>query len=614
MPASLPALIPRRVLFGNPSRGAPRISPDGTRLAFRAPYEGVMNLWVSGIGDPDPRPITTDGVGGIRRHVWARGGRRVLYLQDVGGDENTHVKCVDVATGVTRDLTPHDGVQAGIVATSPRHPERVLVAMNLDDPHSHDVYRIDLATGDRELVAKNPGNVIGYLGDLDLEPRAAGRMREDGGMDLVVRDGSTGEWRDVLTWDHEDTFYSHPVACTADGRGIFLYDARGADTTRLVLHDVPTGRDTVLAQDPEGDVAELLLHPVTQQPQMVAFERDRIRWRALHPEHAADIDLLARAHRGDFQVIDQSDDARIWVVAFAPDDGPVAFHAFDRIERRITHLFDHAPDLLDHTLAAMTPVAFAARDGLEIHGYLTLPPGRGRDRVPMVLLVHGGPGARDSWGFDPEAQLFANRGYAVLQVNYRGSTGYGKAFRNAGDREWGGKMHDDLVDAVGWAVAQGYADPARVAIYGGSYGGYAALVGATFTPDLFRCAVDIVGPSNLITFVQTLPPYWHMALADFHRRVGHPEKDAEFMRSRSPLFRAHQIKVPLLIAQGANDPRVKASESEQIVAALRSRGIEHEYMLFPDEGHGFEKASNRLRFYEAAEKFLARHLGGRCEE
>ena len=262
----------------------------------------------------------------------------------------------------------------------------------------------------------------------------------------------------------------------------------------------------------------------------------------------------------------------------------------------------------------MEPVEFTARDGLTIHGYATFPPGGGRSGLPMVLNVHGGPWARDVWGFDPEAQWLANRGYLCLQVNFRGSTGYGKAFVNAGDREWGGKMQDDLLDAVGYAVGQGWADPARVAIYGGSYGGYAALAGVAFTPDEFRCAVDIVGPSNLKTLIETIPPYWAPMIAMFHTRVGDPEKDADFLWSRSPLSRAASIRTPLLIAQGANDPRVKQAESEQIVAALRAAGIDHEYLLFPDEGHGFAKPENRLLFYAAAEQFLARHLGGRAEE
>jgi dipeptidyl aminopeptidase/acylaminoacyl peptidase len=300
-------------------------------------------------------------------------------------------------------------------------------------------------------------------------------------------------------------------------------------------------------------------------------------------------------------------------VGFDTDTGPSAFYAFDRSTRSGRFLFHTRPALTGYQLAPRDPISFTARDGLTIHGYVSFPPGVERRNLPLVLNVHGGPWHRDTWGYDPEAQWLTNRGYVSLQVNFRGSTGYGKHFLNAGDREWGGKMQDDLTDAVRWAVERGFADPGRVAIYGGSYGGYAALAGAAFTPDLFCCAVDIVGPSNLLTFIDTIPPYWSAYLSMMHRRVGHPEKDRDFLVARSPLNSVHQIRIPLLIAQGANDPRVKQSESEQIVAALKEKGIEYEYLLFPDEGHGFAKPENRLKFYEAAERFLARHLGGRSQ-
>jgi dipeptidyl aminopeptidase/acylaminoacyl peptidase len=301
-------------------------------------------------------------------------------------------------------------------------------------------------------------------------------------------------------------------------------------------------------------------------------------------------------------------------VGFTNDTGPIPYFAYDRRTKEARLLFEHRPSLRRYELAAMEPFSYEARDGLAIHGYLTFPVGEPRARLPTVLVVHGGPWARDEWGFQPETQWLANRGYLCVQVNFRGSTGYGKAFVNAGDREWGAKMHDDLVDAVASVVDRGLADPARVAIYGGSYGGYAALVGAAFTPELFRAAIDVVGPSNLETLIRSIPPYWAPLIAQFHTRVGNPDTESEFLWSRSPLSRVKDIKVPLLIAQGANDPRVKQAESEQIVAALTEAGIDHEYLLFPDEGHGFAKPENRLRFYAAAERFLARHLGGRAED
>ena len=327
-----------------------------------------------------------------------------------------------------------------------------------------------------------------------------------------------------------------------------------------------------------------------------------------------DFENIRAINPGDFAITSRDDTDTTWVVSFTVDNGPVPFYTYDRQSRAVTFLFSSRPSLSNYSLANMEPITFTSRDGLAIHGYLTLPVGKEKSNLPLILNVHGGPWVRDGWGYNPEAQWFANRGYACLQVNYRGSTGYGKDFLNAGNKEWGGKMHDDLVDAVYWAIEQGIADPKKVAIYGGSYGGYAALAGATFTPDLFCCAVDIVGPSNLITLIQTIPAYWTPLVKVFHLRVGNPDTEEDFLKSRSPLFKVDQIKIPILIAQGANDPRVKQAESEQIVEAMKSKGIEYEYMLFPDEGHGFAKPENRLRFYAAAEKFLAKHLGGRFEE
>jgi dipeptidyl aminopeptidase/acylaminoacyl peptidase len=369
----------------------------------------------------------------------------------------------------------------------------------------------------------------------------------------------------------------------------------------------------VLFEDDRADVVGVVTDPDTREAQLVTVLRERAEPVVLDPSIAPDLERLRALHPGDLGLAGRDHANRTWLAAFTADDGPVAYYAYDRPSGRSRFLFTHRPELEGRTLARMEPFSFTARDGLTVHGYLSFPPGLERTGLPAVLNVHGGPWARDNWGFVPEAQWLANRGYLCIQVNYRGSTGYGKRFVNAGNREWGAKMHDDLLDAVRWVVDRGYADPGRIAIYGGSYGGYAALVGAAFTPDVFRCAVDIVGPSNLKTLIESIPPYWRPMIAQYHIRLGNPATEADFLWSRSPLSRADQIRIPLLIAQGANDPRVPQAESEQIVAALTEKGIPHEYLLFPDEGHGFARPENRLRFYAAAERFLARHLGGRCE-
>ena len=612
-------LIPRQVLFGNPERLSPRVSPDGTRLAWIAPHEGVLNVWIApadaeaGVDWAAAQVVTDDADRGIRMFAWAHDGRHLLYLQDTGGDENWRLHDVDLETMQRRDLTPFDGVQARVVAMERKFPTEVLIALNRDNPELHDVYRLDLVTGQLAKEVENPG-FIGWIADPQLAVRGAAAPRPDGSLVVLVRDTAEADWRELLTVPADDALTSDAIGFSEDGSSLLATSSVGANTGRLVRIDVATGAEEVLAADPEADVSGVRLHPDTREPQIVAFEKDRSQYLVLDPSVADDLAAIRALHPGDPMFVGADDSDATWLVGFTNDSGAVPFFAYDRASKTGRFLFEHQPALSRYELAPMEPFAFTARDGLTVHGYATFPPGADRSALPMVLNVHGGPWARDSWGFDPEAQWLANRGYLCVQVNYRGSTGYGKAFVNAGDREWGGKMQDDLTDAVAFAIEQGWADPARVAIYGGSYGGYAALAGAAFTPDVYRCAVDIVGPSNLKTLIETIPPYWAPMIAQFHLRVGDPAKDADFLWSRSPLSRVRDIRIPLLIAQGANDPRVKQAESEQIVAALAEAGIDHEYLLFPDEGHGFAKPGNRLRFYAAAERFLARHLGGRAED
>jgi dipeptidyl aminopeptidase/acylaminoacyl peptidase len=606
-------LIPLETLFGNPERAMPRLSPDGQRLAILAPVDGVLNVWVGSTGQDDFTPVTRDQERGIRTYFWGYDNRSILYLQDIGGNEDWHLFRTDLDTGNTVDLTPFDGIQAQVVDYSKHHPTTILLGLNRRDQRLHDVYRLELPDGAPEMVAENPGNVTGWLADKEARVRGALAAREDGGFDVLLRDGSTEDWRVLLSWSAEENINSHPVGFSGDGERLHLLDARGGNTARLVSLDLATGSETVLAEDDTYDVSAIECHPDTFDVQLVGFARARLEWQALDPALAADLEVMSRIDEGDFAVISRTDADDRWLVGYTRDTGPVAYYELDRRQHQARFLFHDRSELADYALAPMEPIVFTASDGLTIHGYLTRAGGVSEGPRPMVLNVHGGPWARDMWGYDPEAQWLANRGYSCLQVNYRGSTGYGKDFINAGNREWGGKMHQDLIDAVGWAVDAGVADPDGIAIYGGSYGGYAALVGATFTPDLFKCAVDIVGPSNLLTFINSIPPYWSTYLEVLHQRVGDPEHDEEFLRSRSPLTHVDQIRIPMLIAQGANDPRVKQAESEQIVAAMAAKGIDHEYLLFEDEGHGFAKPENRLRFYRAAEAFLARHLGGRDE-
>jgi dipeptidyl aminopeptidase/acylaminoacyl peptidase len=605
-------LVPREVLFGNPERVSPSISPDGRRLAWIAPDEGVLNVFVQTIGANDARVVTRDRDRGVREYLWAPDDGRIVYLQDAGGDENWRVHDVELDSGQVRDLTPFPGVQARIVHVEEDVPDAILVGLNRDNEQLHDVYRLELRSGELEKVVENPG-FVQFVADRELRVRAGVSPRPDGGLTLLVRDGPEGDWRTLHDIGSDDALALQPLAFDEAGRRLLVITSAGSNAARLVWLDCGSGETAVVAEDPTYDVAGARLHPDTKEPQVAVFVKERMDYRVIDPAVGDDVAALLSLERGDLAFAGRDRADRIWLAAYTNDDGPIRYHAYDRERKEARFLFEHQPALSGYTLARMEPFRFTARDGLEVHGYLTFPPERARSALPAVLNVHGGPWARDTWGFNPEAQWLANRGYLCVQVNYRGSSGYGKAFLNAANREWGGKMHDDLVDAVGHVVEQGYADPERIGIFGGSYGGYAALVGAAFTPDLFRCAVDVVGPSNLRTLIESIPPYWAPMLAQFHARIGDPERDADFLWSRSPLSRVDDIRIPLLIAQGANDPRVKQAESEQIVAALRQKGIPHEYMLFPDEGHGFAKPENRLRFYAAAERFLAEHLGGRCE-
>ena len=607
-----PRLIPRAVLFGNPEKAGPKISPNGEMLAYIAPVDGVLNIWVRTVGHEDDRVVTDDESRGIFKYFWHQDSRHILFLQDADGDENWNLYSADIETGETMPLTPYGGVQVRVVDYSKRHPDTIVIQMNKQDARLHDVYRLDLTTGEETMVARNPGNVLGWVTDYDMNVRGALAMTADGGFDMLVREGESSSWGRILTWGSEDNLASGPVGFSKDGGSLYLIDSRDANAGRLVKYDLSTGEIWVIAEDPEYDVSDVMINPDTYEVEAVSFSRARTEWIVVDQSLQDDFDAIAELDEGDFSIRNRDSDDTTWLLGFVKDDGPVAYYSYDRETKEGTFLFDHRPELNDYTLSSMEPFTYEARDGLVIHGYATFPPNRRAD-LPTVLAVHGGPWHRDEWGYNPEAQWLANRGYLCLQINFRGSTGYGKSFLNAGNKEWGGKMHDDLIDAVDWAVEQGYADPERVAIYGASYGGYAALVGATFTPDRFACAAAAMGPSNLVTFINTVPPYWTTMLQVMYERVGNPETEEEFLKSRSPLFRVDSIQIPMLIVQGANDVRVKQAESEQIVEAMAEKGIDHEYILFPDEGHGFLKEENRLSFYAATEQFLAKHLGGRSE-
>ena len=610
---TLPSIVPRDILFGNPTRLAPELSPDGTRLAWIAPDRGVLNVWVRTVGEDDDRVVTSDRERGVHLYCWAYDNRHLLYQQDQGGNEDFHIYATDLTTGETRDLTPFDGVRAEIIKVHEDFPATVLLGLNRDNPQLHDVYQLDLPSGDLIKLVDNPG-FAGWVADEQLQVRCGLAPRPDGGFAIMVRDSRDEEWRPVHEVTQEDALSLSPLSFDGDGKRLLTLTSAGANAGRLVWIDVTTGDLEVIAEDQTYDVTTAWLAPRTRQPRVVGFLRDRLTYEVLDPAVADDLAVLTAHDPGDLGYLGRDTADSTWLVAYNHADGPVSFWSYTRSDKSLAFLFEHQPELSAYSLADMEAFSFAARDGLTVHGYVTYPPGLERRSLPAVLDVHGGPWARDAWGFNPEAQWLANRGYACVQINFRGSTGYGKAFTNAGDGEWGRNMHTDLLDGIDHLAELGSIDKDRVAIYGGSYGGYAALVGATFTPERFVCGVDIVGPSNLKTLIESIPAYWAPMVTLFHNRIGNPETDEALLWQRSPLSRVDNISIPLLIAQGANDPRVKQAESEQIVAAMTERGIPHKYMLFADEGHGFAKPENRLKFYAEAEKFLAEHLGGRSED
>lgn len=610
-PADTPNLIPRDVLLGNPEKAQPQLSPDGTMLGYLAPDNGVLNVFVRTVGKNDDRVITSDKKRGIRFYGWQYDSQHLVYIQDRDGDENWHLYQTNLKTRATRDLTPFEGIQARLVAYDVNFPDTALLGINKRDRRVHDVYRLNLKDGALELDTENPGDVTGWAADNNLQVRAATSVTEDGGTLIRVRDSAKAPWREFQRWGNDETF-GGVIGFSPDNTRLRAISSVDANAARLVEIDIATGKSTVLAEDPDYDVGGVLTNEKTKAIEAVQFNRARREWKVLDKSVSADFETIKKQRDADFSIASRDLGDKTWIVTYNDDDAPLYYYTYDRGKREAAVLFSNRPQLEKYKLAPMKPVSFKARDGMTIHGYLTMPVTAGK-KAPMVVDVHGGPWFRDSWGLNSEVQWLANRGYAVLQVNYRGSNGYGKKYLNAADREWAGKMHTDVVDGKRWAIAQGYADPEKVCIFGGSYGGYATLVGVTFTPDEFRCGVDIVGVANLITFLKTIPPYWEPMRNLWYKRVGHLEKDAEFLKERSPLFKADRIKVPLLVAQGANDPRVKKSESDQIVRAMRQKGLDVEYLVYPDEGHGFARPQNRVSFYAAAERFLAKYLGGRAE-
>lgn len=619
LPVPKPA-TPLEQFFDNPRIAGGQLSPDGKHLSFLKPYKGKLNVYVRPVAGKAERLMTTDTIRPVNSYFWSQDSKQILYVQDKGGNENFAVYGVPLeGTGIpaAKNLTPFEKARTVIFAVPRRTPERILIGINNRQPTVFDAHWLDLKTGKMTLVAENPGRHAGYMIDSKTGVvRIAAGQNAQGGTEIFERATDTSAWRSVANYTSEETV--NPLRLHPDGKRVYASSNHGRDLQALVLIDLATGQETLVEQDPlnEVDLTGAVFSDLNDDLLMTVYNADTVRRYPKTAQMERDLAAVRKLNKGSPSITSSTDDENVWTVQFNSPTDPGATYSYDRRTGKSQFLYRPRPWLDRTKLVDMMPVNFMSRDGMKVFGYLSLPKGEKRTNLPMVLNVHGGPWARDSWGYNPEVQLLADRGYAVLQINYRGSTGYGKKFYNAAVGQFGKAMHNDLIDGVKWAIEKGYADPKKIAIYGGSYGGYATLAGVTFTPDVFACGVDYVGPSSLITLVESFPAYWRPFLeGTWFRFVGDPAKpaDRERMKEVSPLFFVDRITAPLLVVQGANDPRVTKLEADQLVIALRDRGVNVQYLIANDEGHGFANADNRIALYRAMELFLRDCLGGRVQ-
>ena len=616
-------IIPRSKIFGNPERTSCQISPDGKWLAWLAPRDGVLNIWVAQIDDISAaEPITNDEKRGIRFFMWAKNMSHLLFMQDKDGDENWHLYSVSLADKKTIDLTPYENTNASVQAMSWDEPDMMMIGMNDRDASWHDSYKVSILTGERELVFKNEDNFGRMKFDRHMNLKFLEKTIEgEGGRQLYKYD--QGRILELFKISPDDELTTYLLGFQLNSSNCYMFDSDGHDKAGVVLLNWENGHRERIIDHPKADINDLIIHPTTYE--MMAYGANYLKqeWHAVGDAIKDDLEFLNESLDGSFDIANTDKANKTWIIGAVAAENPGVYYQYNREEKSLVRLFSTRPELDDVRLRSMHNLVIKSRDGLELPAHLTLPESLSangdslppENTSPLVLLVHGGPWARDEYGYNPQHQWLANRGYSVLSVNYRGSTGFGKSFINAADREWAGKMHDDLIDAVEWAIEQGITTRDKVAIMGGSYGGYATLVGLTFTPDTFVCGVDIVGPSSLQTLIDTIPPYWKAFYESLAKRVGDPrtEEGKQLLYDRSPLNHVEKIKKPLLIGQGANDPRVKQAESDQIVQAMKEKNIPVTYALYPDEGHGFARPENRMSFYAITEAFLGTHLGGEIE-
>ncbi|WP_040257683.1 S9 family peptidase [Rickettsia hoogstraalii] len=613
-------IIPRKVLFGNPDKARVSLTHDGKYILYIAPKDGVLNIWLAPSDDiSKAEAITHDKGRGIWSYAKAYNNKNILYTQDFNGDENDRIYSYNIETKESKLLTPERGVKAGIAGVSYKKPNEILIYLNERNPEYFDIYKLNLDTLEKELIYKND-RFTDCVVDENLNLRFGSLLDKDGAVEYYeLKDGEPKLYTKISM---EDSFNTSILGFDASGEILYMLEGRNRNTSALKAITLATGNEEILAEDSKADIGLFTVHPTKQTPQAVSIDYDRVSYKILDKDIEDDIKYLQALDRGDLIINSRTLDDKIWIVAYMADNAPVKYYKYDRANKKAEFLFTNRKELEQYNLAKMIPVIIKSRDGLDLVSYITFPNDVKLDennipdkKVPLIINVHGGPWVRDSWGYNPEHQWLANRGYAVLSINYRGSTGFGKDFLNAGNLEYAGKMHTDLIDGVNWAIKNNIVDSDKVCIMGGSYGGYATLVGLTMTPDIFACGVDVVGMSNLLTHVQSKAPYMTPLLSIYKTRIGlwDTEEEKEFLRQRSPINFVDNIKKPLFIAQGAHDVRVVQAESEQIVNSMKAKHIPVVYALYKDEGHGFAKPGNRISYYALAEQFLAKILKGRAE-
>jgi len=623
--AQLPPLIDRELFFGDPEISGAQISPDGKYITFVKPFNNVRNIWVKERNQKfdDARPLTNDTKRPVTNYFWSQDSRYVLFVQDQGGNENYRVYAVDPSSQgdpvpQARDLTPMENVRAVIYDVPLKTPNEIFIGLNNRNPQLHDVYKLNLTTGEKTLIRKNDDNVASWVFDLDGNLRLGLHQTQDGGTEFLKLDGDN--LVSIYSVNNEET--ASPYRFTPDGKSFYMISNKGseADKIELLLYNLDDNTTKFIERDPENEVdfGGALFSDVTNELLATYYIADHFKIYFKNKEFEKSYNQLKKlVPEGEIKLSSMSSDENLWVIDVSRDVDPGSTYLFDRKSGTAELLYKFRPDLPTEHLAQMKAIKYKAKDGLTIPAYLVLPKGIPANNLPVVVFPHGGPWARDYWGYNANAQFLANRGYAVLLPNFRGSTGYGKKILNAGNKQWGrGTMQQDITDGVNYLISEGIADPKKVAIAGGSYGGYATLAGLAFTPDLYAAGFDIVGPSNIITLLNSIPPYWAPIKKTFANRVGDMDKPEErkMLEEQSPLNYAKNIKAPLYVVQGANDPRVNKAEADQIVVALRDLGRDVEYMVAPDEGHGFAGKENRLAMVVAMEKFFAKHLGGRVQE